>query len=81
MGLLRASYVESMSTQVAPIEPTYTRAEAARRLGFSVATLARWSVQKRGPRFSRTGDVRGRVIYRERDLQAWLDARTQERQP
>ena len=70
-----------MSTQVAQVEPTYTRAEAARRLGDGAETLARWSVQGRGPRYSRTGDIRGRVIYREADLQRWLDARSQERRP
>ena len=46
----------------------YTRAEAARRLGLSEGTLKRYAVEGRGPRFSRTGDVRGKTIYSATDL-------------
>lgn len=56
---------------------TFTRQEAARRLGVSADTLRKWSVAGRGPRFSRTGDVRGRVIYTSDDLAAWLEQRKQ----
>jgi predicted DNA-binding transcriptional regulator AlpA len=67
-----------MSTTLAPVERTYSRAAAAERLGLSRATLARWAVQGRGPRYSRTGDVRGKAIYREADLIAWLESRKQQ---
>ena len=53
----------------------YTRAEAARRLGLSEGTLKRYAVEGRGPRYSRTGDVRGKTIYSATDLAEWLAAR------
>jgi hypothetical protein len=36
-------------------------------------TLANWRTLGRGPRYIRAG---GRVFYRVRDLEAWLDAHT-----
>lgn len=54
----------------------FTRAEAARRLGLSPATLKRYAVEGRGPRYTRTGDVRGRVMYRASDLIEWLEQRS-----
>jgi hypothetical protein len=61
-----------MHTTMPELE-TYSRAEAARRLGVAVSTMKRWAVVGRGPRYSRTGDVRGRTIYSAADLAAWLD--------
>jgi len=52
-----------------------TRPQAAKRLGVSSTTLARWAQQHRGPRFSRSGEVRGRVWYSTADLAAWLESR------
>ena len=54
----------------------FTRPEAARRLGLSPATLKRYAVEGRGPRYTRTGDVRGRVMYRACDLIEWLEQRS-----
>lgn len=67
-----------MRHDIQPAEPFYTRAEAATRLGVTKQTLARWASSKVGPSYSRSGDVRGRVLYRESDLQAWLDSRRRE---
>lgn len=68
-----------MATTFAAVEKTYTRTEAAARLGLAPATLARWASrkQRKGPRYSRTGDKCGRVLYRESDLLAWLESRRQ----
>lgn len=55
----------------------YTRDEAARRLHVAPNTLRRWAHLGRGPRFVRTGDVRGRTLYAEDDLAAWLEQRKQ----
>lgn len=57
---------------VMPQLETYSRAEAARRLGLAAGTLKRWAAQGIGPRYSRTGTVKGRVIYTAADLAAWL---------
>jgi len=67
-----------MRHDIQPAEPFYTRAEAAARLGVTKQTLAKWASAKVGPSYSRSGDVRGRVLYRESDLQAWLDSRRRE---
>ncbi|NQW47070.1 MAG: helix-turn-helix domain-containing protein [Planctomycetes bacterium] len=54
-----------------------SRDQAARMLGLRPKTLARWATkgQGRGPRFSRTGPIRGRCLYSESDLRAWLESR------
>ena len=52
-----------------------TRARAAERLGVTVATMARWAMQGRGPRYSLTGEVKGRAIYTAADLVEWLAER------
>jgi hypothetical protein len=62
---------------ITPELDTYTRAEAAQRLGLSTATLKRYAATGRGPAFARTGDKRGRVIYTAADLAAWLESRKQ----
>jgi transposase len=51
---------------------TYSRVEAARRLGVAAGTLKRWAAEGRGPRYARTGTVKGRAIYTAADLAAWL---------
>ena len=69
-GFRFATYVAGMTT-------LYTRDEAARRLHVAPNTLRRWAHLGRGPRFVRTGDVRGRTLYAEDDLAAWLEQRKQ----
>lgn len=49
-----------------------TRRQLALELGVSVETLAAWAKRGRGPRFSRSGPVRGRVWYSRDDVAAWL---------
>jgi len=52
-----------------------TRKQAANYLGLSPVTLARWAIEGRGPRYSRSGECRGRVWYAASDLEAWIEAR------
>lgn len=54
-----------------------TRREAAAFLSISPGTLARWAVQGKGPRYSRSGETRGKVWYSLADLSAWLEAHKQ----
>jgi excisionase family DNA binding protein len=63
-------HVEMMTT-----DQPLTRDEAARYLGVSRNTLSSWAARKAGPPYSRSGKVRGRVWYRVRDLDAWLESR------
>lgn len=56
-------------------EEILSREQLARELQLSVATLAGWAKRGRGPRFSRSGPVRGRVWYSRHDVQAWLAER------
>ena len=51
-----------------------SRREAARTLGVTPLTLARWAALGRGPRFARHGKVGGRLYYAEADIRAWLEA-------
>lgn len=53
----------------------FSRAEAARRLGLSAATLKRYATTGQGPTYMRTGDRKGRVMYSAADLAAWLRSR------
>lgn len=56
---------------------TLTATEVASILHVTPTALARWRAEGRGPRWARTGDRKGRVIYRSSDVDAWLDARAQ----
>jgi excisionase family DNA binding protein len=51
----------------------HTQAEAAELLRLSERTLERLRVTGEGPRFVKAGR---RVLYRDADLDAWVDART-----
>jgi len=62
-----------------PEAEVLTRAQAAARLGLSEKTLKRYAAEGRGPRYCRTGDVRGRAMYRVSDLIEWLDERRVDR--
>jgi len=61
-----------MHITMMPELETYSRVEAAARLGVSPITLKKWAIEGRGPRYSRTGAVKGRTIYSATDLAAWL---------
>ena len=50
----------------------FARPEAANYLGNSARTLEGWAVRGGGPRMLKLGS---RVVYRRRDLDAWLAAR------
>jgi predicted DNA-binding transcriptional regulator AlpA len=47
--------------------------QAASYLGVAVATLSKWRVTGQGPLFARAGRA---VVYRRRDLDAWLGQHT-----
>lgn len=61
-----------MHTTMLPELETYSRVEAAARLGVSPITLKKWAAEGKGPAYSRTGAVRGKTIYSAADLAAWL---------
>ena len=46
--------------------------EAAQRAGFSAGTFANMRVSGRGPRFIKVG---AKVVYRDADVDAWLEER------
>lgn len=46
----------------------------AELLGIPIATLKYWRHNNRGPRSFRLSDMRGRVVYRRRDIDEWIDA-------
>ena len=58
-----------------PHDQPLSRDEAARYLGVSRYTLSAWAARGTGPRYSRSGKVRGRVWYRVRDLDAFIESR------
>ena len=58
-----------------PPDTPFTRAEAAAYCGAGGSTWARWSAQGDTPPAIRL--TRKSLGYRKRDLDAWLDARTE----
>lgn len=52
-----------------------TRPEAAVVLRVRPATMARWAARGIGPTYSRSGDRRGRCLYRRADLAEWIASR------
>lgn len=54
---------------------TLTSTEAAARLRLKPGTLRLWRMTGRGPTYVRLGGPRGRAIYREEDVEAFLQAR------
>lgn len=60
-----------MSTNTVDLPEVATRREVSAFTRISVATLARWAVEHKGPPFRKAG---GRVIYRRADVLAWLDS-------
>jgi hypothetical protein len=69
--------VSSMHLATTPKREHLTRAEAAAYLSIAPRTLSRWaaSTPPRGPRYSRSGNVRGRVWYSIDELDKWLEDR------
>lgn len=65
-----------MATNEATAERPLTREQAAEYLGMSPVTLACWAARGYGPAYCRSGNTRGRVWYRTRDLDAWLEQRS-----
>jgi hypothetical protein len=58
-------------------EELVDRKAAARLLHVSQATLSRWMRDRIGPAVVKLTDGdRGRVLYRRRDLEAFIEART-----
>jgi hypothetical protein len=53
----------------------YTRDEAARVCRLAPGTLKRLASEGRGPRYSRSGEKRGRCLYAAADLIQWLAER------
>lgn len=56
------------------IERFYTLPEFAEIVHASLRTARRWRTERRDPPSVKVG---GRVLYRESDIQKWLDARAQ----
>ncbi len=46
-----------------------TEDDVAKQLNLSLASLRRWRLEKRGPRFIKVGSL---VRYRPEDIEAWL---------
>jgi hypothetical protein len=50
---------------------------AADELGVAEQTLANWRWQGTGPKFVKTSPGKaGKVLYRRKDIEAWLDRHT-----
>lgn len=60
-----------MTATSADLPDLATRAQVAEYTQISVATLARWAMDGRGPKFIRLGT---NVRYRREDVRAYLDA-------
>jgi predicted DNA-binding transcriptional regulator AlpA len=61
-----------MATANNSIETLLNEHDVARVTGLSVASVRRWRLLGRGPRFLKIGAA---VRYRLEDLQAWLETR------
>jgi hypothetical protein len=59
-------------------EEHLTPAEVAKLAKLTVGTLATMRCQKRGPDYTKLSPTRsGRVRYKRRDVEAWLNGRTE----
>jgi len=65
---------ETLGGQVPSGLRLWTKKEAAHVLHVEVKTLDNWRTQGRGPCFVRLGGPRGRILYRESDLQKYIEA-------
>lgn len=74
-SLSQPAQLEPMPAVAVTAQPlAVTPSQAAAMLGVQQRTLEIWRKEKRGPRYLRLGDKRSRVLYRVRDLEAWLDS-------
>ena len=55
------------------LEALLTEHDVARLTGLSVASVRRWRLRRKGPRYVKIGAA---VRYRPEDLAAWLEAHT-----
>jgi predicted DNA-binding transcriptional regulator AlpA len=62
----------SLSQTISSLQSLLDEHAVAKLIGMSVASLRRWRLLKRAPKFLRVG---ARVKYRPEDLQAWLESR------
>jgi len=63
---------DSMATGNSTLEQLLTDHDVARLTGFSVTTVKKWRLLKRGPKYLRIG---ASVRYDPRDVAAWLKSR------
>jgi predicted DNA-binding transcriptional regulator AlpA len=55
------------------MEQLINEAELAKKLGKGRRTVQRWRLTGKGPPYHRIGgQIRGRVMYKEEDVAAWL---------
>lgn len=59
--------------ELSKLEPVFDTLAAAPLLGVKPGTLEVWRCQGKGPRFVKSG---ARVVYRLRDINAYLENRT-----
>ena len=64
------------ATMATDPRPPLSRDEAAKFLGVSPETLAKWAaIPGKGPRYYRSGPFRGRCWYRLEDLERYVESR------
>jgi excisionase family DNA binding protein len=51
------------------MDTLFTEEEVAKQLHVSVASIRRWRLERRGPKFVKVGSL---VRYRPEDLETWL---------
>lgn len=61
-------------TTVQDLPNLATRQQVAEYTQTSVATLARWAMESKGPRFVKIGGPNGAVRYKREAVLAWLDS-------
>lgn len=65
-------------SQTSQIDPLLKSPEVAARLGIAVTTLRSWRVKNQGPPWLRFSEGRrGKIRYRQSDVEAWLASRPQ----
>jgi predicted DNA-binding transcriptional regulator AlpA len=67
--------------RMAALEDAMSTVEAAAYIGMHPSTLANWRLAGVGPKYVSLGsdkNKRGKVRYRKRDLEEWLESRVRE---
>ncbi len=75
-GRCYGSGMHTTNNDFTPAGEILSRDEAAQFLRISPATLCSWAATGTGPKFSRSGDVRGRALYLRGDLVRWVESRS-----